>query len=92
MKAPQTVGLPHIPGNVELGGPVFLLQIVDKDGAVVRLPAGGKLEAKVNELLTTFICERLRWYHFGSRRRAVISRAIVDAVMSMKLETVGLVG
>jgi hypothetical protein len=66
----------------------MLLQIVYPDGTVVRLPAGGPLEAEMVDLLTrTIMAKGVGLFRSEAHVEQDIRSGIRDALMGLKHQT-----
>lgn len=71
-----------------MGEPVFLLQIVDRQGSVVRLPGGGVLERDLIDACTRAIVARgVGVLRTEAHVRQAITDGITDTIRALKRET-----
>ena len=75
-----------------MADPVFLLQIVDRQGQVVRLPAGGQLERDFVEACTDAIVARgVGFWRTEAHVRDAITDGIAAAIRALKDDTIHVV-
>ncbi len=69
--------------------PIFFLQIVDRQGQVARLTAGGKLEADLIQLLSDRILSSgYGLFKTEAHAKQALRRGITEAILSLKKQTV----
>lgn len=75
-----------------MGDPLFLLQIVDQQGRVVRLPGGGALERDLIAACTESIVARgVGFGRSEAHVRQAIRDGMTEAIRALKRETVAVV-
>lgn len=71
-----------------MGEPLFLLQIVDRQGAVVRLPGGGRLERDLVDACTRVIVSKgVGVFRTEAHVREAIREGMTEAIRALKRET-----
>lgn len=73
-------------------GPVFFLQIVDKDGQVAHLPGGGPLEVNLIDLVTKMILTKgVGLLKTQSQVESAIRAGFNEVLTGLKNQTISLV-
>lgn len=69
--------------------PSFFLQIVDKDGHIVTMPGGGRLEANLIEACTAAIVSKgVGFFKTEAQVKLAISKGLQEAISNLKRQTI----